>query len=727
MKPQLKNGIVFLIITATVLFLFNQILSNLNSTYFATGGDGLKAYYGAIYHNNYDKSYHHFNGMNHPYGENIFFTGSQPPISNTVKFIDENIIECSGYIVGIMNGMMIASIILGIFFLYLIFRRFKIPAWYSALVAIGIGLLSPQLGRLGGHFSLSWMLWIPLELYLLQLIQEKRTWQRSVIFGITTLLAGMMHLYFFMFSGFLLLFYWGNQFISKKDKLKSIFPYLHVLIQLLIPFLLIQLLMGQYDTVTDRTGFPWGFYSYRAYPGSVLLPVNKWYVPFISELGFTRKYSWEAFSYTGIIASLGFIAIILLKIISKKSKRSFSDNPYTEVWFWASAAALLFSMGIPFILGLDKLRLILGPVAQIRALGRFAWLFYYVLNIIVFIKLYEHLRTNKIRNIYKSFIYVAVIGILFFEAYDNTRVIKSLNNKIPSFTQAANTNGTYSDLPFDKNKYQAIMPLPYFHIGSESSWIEPKCGMAQKIFTASLSTGLPTNAVMLSRTSLSQTYKNIALTLTPWKTYEVLDDYQSEKPVLLMVASCDQLNENERRLIRHSSLVDSEGETKFYSLEVDSLRAIPGKYNFPARYHSVIDSIKILDKDTLAHISYVATSNETLKIKAPAKHQRIFENPVNLNPEKPVFIRFWVKNYNHDLVARTQLLVIQSKPDHQTIEEKYTDIFRNIRTIDGDWALVEIKLQPQQKSQIFKILIRNKDINGKPLYFKEFTISQLKF
>ncbi|MDY0200651.1 MAG: hypothetical protein RBR40_06655 [Tenuifilaceae bacterium] len=726
MKPQQKSGIVFLIIIATVLFLFKQILPNLNSTYFAADGDGLKAYYGAIYHNNYDTSYHHFNGMNYPYGENIFFTGSQPPISNTIKFIDENITECSGYIVGIMNGMMIVSIILGIFFLYLIFRRFKIPTWYSVLVAVGIGLLSPQLGRLGGHFSLSWMLWIPLELYLLLLIQEKRTWQRSALFGITTLLAGMMHLYFFMFSGFLLLFYWGNQFIFKKDNLKSIFPYLHIFIQLLIPFIFIQLLMGQYDIVTDRTGFPWGFYSNRAYPGSVLLPINKWYVPFISDLGFTRKYSWEGLSYTGIIASIGFIAIILLKIISKKPKRSFSDNPYTEVWFWASVAALLFSMGIPFILGLDKLRLILGPIAQIRAIGRFVWLFYYVLNIIVFIKLYERLITSKIRKNYKAMIFAAAIGILLFEAYSNTRIIKLINNKIPSFTQASKPNGS-NYLPIAKNNFQAIMPLPYFHIGSESSWIEPQCGMAQKAFTASLATGLPTNAVMLSRTSLSQSYKNIALTLTPWKIYEVLDDYRSEKPVLLMVASCNQLNENEKRLIKHSSLVYSEGETSFYSLEIDSLRSIPGKYNFPARYQLMIDSIKLLDKDTLAHISYDASFDEILKINAPAKHHRIFESPLKINPEKPVFIRFWVKNYNHDLIARTQLLLIQSKPDHQTIEEKYTDIFRNICTIDKDWALVEVELQPQQESQIFKILIRNKDLNGKSLYFKEFTISQLRF
>ncbi len=726
MKTQQKNAIALILITAAVLVLFSPLIFNLNSTYFSGGGDGLKAYYGAVYHNYYDKNYHRLEGMNHPYGENIFFTGSQPPISNTVKFIDQNIFPCSKYVVGIINAMMIASVILGIFFIYLIFRRFRISAWYSLLVAIGIGFLSPQISRLGGHFSLGWMVWIPLQLYLLLLIQEKRTWKRSLLFGLSALFACMMHLYFFIFTGFLVLFYWANRFISKKDNLKSVFPYLHIFIQLLIPFLLIHLLMGQFDAVVDRTNVPWGFFENRAYPGSVFLPILEFYPYSMSEFEFTDKYLWEGVSYVGIIAGVGFIAIVLSKLIAKRSKRSFSDNPKTEVWFWASLAALLFSMGVPFIFGLENLRLSFGPIAQIRAVGRFAWLFYYVLNIIVFIKIYRLFSTRKIHPGIKASILGVIMAVLFFEAYYNTRVVNRFNNQVPSFTEAIDRAGKSNDLPFDKGEYQAIMPLPYFHVGSESIWISPKCGSEQKIFTLSAATGLPTNAVMMSRTSLSQTYKNVALILTPWKRYEVLDDYTSEKPILLVVDTCDQLNANEKRLIRHASFVGVDGDSKYYSLKIDSLKSIPEKYQFPARYNAVMDSIHSLSEAGLAAINRPTYSADILKIKAPQNYELIFEDEIKLKPEKPVFVRFWIKDVDSDLVARTGLLVIQARANGESIEERYTPVFANIRTVDGEWALVEIELQPQVEFQRFKLLIENKTIREEYLEFSEFTISQIR-
>ncbi|HKM92545.1 MAG TPA: hypothetical protein VJY41_02745, partial [Prolixibacteraceae bacterium] len=80
-----------------------------------------------------------------------------------------------------------------------------------------------------------------------------------------------------------------------------------------------------------------------------------------------------------------------------------------------------------------------------------------------------------------------------------------------------------------------------------------------------------------------------------------------------------------------------------------------------------------------------------------------------------------------DLVARTRLLVIQSTPDHQTLDEKYTDVFHHIRTFQGDWALIEIELQPKQENQIITVLFKNYEYRGKTLCFDEMSISQIGF
>ena len=146
------------------------------------------------------------------------------------------------------------------------------------------------------------------------------------------------------------------------------------------------------------------------------------------------------------------------------------------------------------------------------------------------------------------------------------------------------------------------MPLPYFHVGSESSWIEPQCEMAKQMYLASLKTGLPCNGVMLGRTSLSQTYKNIELSKTPWEKYRVLDEYPNNRPLLLLVAKCDELNPDEKRLVENATFITATPDFDLYEMLIDTLRVIPAKYNFPKRYRNLIDSIGPAGKQTAGAI-----------------------------------------------------------------------------------------------------------------------------
>ncbi len=72
------------------------------------------------------------------------------------------------------------------------------------------------------------------------------------------------------------------------------------------------------------------------------------------------------------------------------------------------------------------------------------------------------------------------------------------------------------------NQYQAIIPLPYFHVGSENLWLEPNSDILKNTFIVSLKTGLPTTGVAMSRTSLSQTFNQISLLLEPYRKLEIL-------------------------------------------------------------------------------------------------------------------------------------------------------------------------------------------------------------
>jgi hypothetical protein len=728
----LRKGLPYFILLVFFLVLFGRMLPKLNQMYFASGGDGLKAYYCAWYHAQYDESSSHFKGMNYPWGESVYFTDGQAPVASAVRWVHQNLSPVAHYIPGIFNFLMLFSLVLSALFLFLIFKRFKLPDWFSFLVALGMVFLSPQIGRLTGHFSLAWGFWIPLLIYLTLLIIEKQRWLLSFLFALVTLLASLMHMYFFLFAVALMGICWFDRTFIHRQNRNGFVDFVHLALQIIVPFVLLQLIMV--DNIPDRTMHPWGFYEYRAFPATVFLPLHKWYAPFLDKLSFVRNYDWESYAYIGAVAAIGLWFVLAVWCRQHFSKKEFAFKlPGREfgILLWASGLLLLFSFGIPFIFGLEKLRNSIGFLSQLRAVARFSWLFFYVANIAVWVLVYRWAASYKSKPLGYSLLAVFLL-VFGLEAFDYAKgSFKALDNPIE---QLADKNNLMEENRWvnriNVEDYQAIMPLPYFHIGSESSWVDAQCGIDKQMYIASLKTGLPCVGVMMGRTSLSQTYKNIALSRTPWTKFDVLDEYPNRKPLLLMVAKCDAISKDEQRLVEHASLVASSTNVDFYKLTIDSLEAIPSKYYFPAKYVAMFEKAQQMAADSSAYVQQnggLTDFQSLVGINASAEYQNIVEAPIKLDLSQPLYLRFWIRNYAEDMVARTNLVVYQSAPDHQTLEEKYTDVFRHIKSFNGPWALIEIVLQPKQEHEIVKLLFKNETLAGKPLYFDEFSVSQIGF
>lgn len=715
-----------------IVFFFGKLVNNINTKYFSRDGDGFRTYYGMYFHAKWGKNNHQLDAMNYPYGEVINFTDCQPPVTNVTRLISKHLFDITDYSTGINNGLMLFSILLASIFLYLIFTQLKLPFWYASIVSLGITFLSPQIQRMGGHFSLSWVFWIPLSIYLLQLFDEKKSWTLSIIIGLSAYLSGAMHFYFLAFWIFLYGPYWLYRWFIKFEK-RSIYrvDWLHILIQVALPVLVLQLMLKLNDPVVDRTANPWGFYEFRGHFAAVFLPLFKSYFPLFNEWNFAKRFSWESFIFIGIVGSAGFFTLVFIwlkKTIRFKKSQSLTNQPFFNYLLSVSLLVLLFSFGIPFVLGLDKLREFLGPLGQLRGVARFGWLFFYAINIVVFTLIYKNWLQNKTFT-WKQILAYCSVALLCFEAYNYTQSIsENLNNSIPELDGelAAQTDSIFNTI--NSSEFQAILPLPYFHIGSESSWIESECDIMKWSFIASMKTGLPNMGVMAARTSISQAYKSIALVSLPWDSYEILKNFQNKKAILITVAHCDALSSDELRLVQNAQFLARGNQSDLYKMDFDSLRNIPTKYNFSSKYRELHQKISHLAADSMAYVSSSANSEEVVRHKVSKEFQRILETPsLKLNAEQPLYVRFWVRNYVHDLVPRTQLLVIQSAPDHQTLEEKYTDIFRHLRTFDADWALVEIEIQPKQEREIIKLLFKNPTLSGTEFQFKDFTISQLPF
>lgn len=735
---QNKGFFAHFFLTGLLIFVFfGKLIPDINNLYFSRDGDGFRTYFGMYYHAKFDTSYHRLDGMNYPFGEMIDFTDCQPPVSNFIQFVSKHIVDISGYTTGIVNGTMLFSIFLASIFLFLIFRKLKLPNWFASAVSICIVFLSPQIHRMGGHFSLGWMFWIPLSIYLLMLFDDKKSYWISLLVGISAFLAGAMHFYMLAFWLFLFAPYWLFRWVMKADYKFSWEDLIHVFIQIVLPFILLEINLIVNDDVVDRTANPWGFYTYRGHFAAVFLPLFKWYIPFSNNLSFAQKFDWEAFSYIGIVASVGFFLLTIRWIkgvIKLRKMTSITGNKILDYLLAISFLVLLFSFGVPFIFGLDKLRSFLGPLGQLRGVARFGWMFFYVINIIVFYLIYNKLFLGK-KGFIGKIITFSLLSVFAFEAWVYSGGYQNnLNNRIP---ELENENDHFyqslAALNIDTSKYQAILPLPYFHIGSESSWIDNRCDIMKHSFILSMKTGIPNVGMMGARTSILQSYKNIELVRTPWVKFRVLDEYPNNKPLLLTVAKCDELNSDEKRLVENASFLMNTPNFDLYEMPIDTLRAIPAKYNFPQRYSNMVDSIKrsIVEGKTDCFFESNGNLNcgtEKLKgIKVSNDFQRILETPVKLDLSKKVYIRFWVKDYAKDMVVRTPLLIIQDKTNHEFLEEKYSDIWRHIRSFNGDWALVEIVLEPKQEDEIIKLLFKNSILDGQDFYFDEFSVSQKEF
>jgi hypothetical protein len=721
-----------LILSAFIVSKFyNLPLRNLNTTYFASDGDGLKDYTNTLFYVKYDTTLLHSRTMNYPYGEHVFFTGNQPSVSFILKFINTYITDISDYIVGTLNAMMLLSIVLGTVFLYLLMIHFKLPVWYSLLTAIGITFLSPQIARLSGHFSLSYVFAIPAMLYMVAKFHERPRFWLSGVMGVFVLWALGTHIYMLGFYAFVVTIYWLFVFVLVKDAYKQKHNYVHLALQFLIPLFSFLLVVMITDQVADRSSYPYGFLAYRAYPEGVFLPLVQPYASFIYKFSTFHYIPWEGTAYVGLISAIGFI--VLLYFFFKnlaKGRLSLIVAPSSHfvlnVFFWVSVISLLYSFGIPFIIGgMDFLIQYIGPLKQMRGTGRFTWIFFYVINIFIFYKIW-HLKTILRNKTVWIALIVFSLSFLWYDAYLNIqRWSAYVNNPMSAFSDYQNQLDENQWVhQIDVSSYQATIPLPYFHVGSENIWLDPQCGIMPPTLLVSAKTGLPTMGVMLSRTSISQTLESVALFSEPYRNLTILDKMDSTKNFLLIVANqCPSIPPVQQEMIKKSKFLFDAAGFSLYDLPFDSL--VSATTN---PYYSMANEYN--QREMHPHESYLSTGSnpsfitdyltddplapkyydlETISGNFGNSEWIYYKNIPNFNPEQDYILSIWMHGIEKDLFLRSTITLEYMSSLDVKYGQRKALLFRALNVIDGNWGLIELPFRLKEENDMLRWRIQNND------------------
>ncbi len=493
--------LVFVGTLAIILFTLPDLLLSPNTILLAPNGDGLKSYYVFHYHLNFDSTINHFNGMNYPYGENYLFTDGFPALCFFLQFLP----FLSEYHVGIIHISIIVNFLLTAIFLFFILQYYTKSAWISILGALALFVLQPQFNRLFGHLSLSYSCFFPMGWYfMIRFLHDENKWKWTILLCLTNFCWFFTHGYLgFMLSvfiGIMLLFY-----IREWKKLSFL---IQVFLFLVVPLFTFFIVSKWSDSITDRTTEPFGFFEYQAEWKTIFFPsVGPIHDLFASKIDFSQT-NWEGFSYIGMTS--GFTILILLcisvyRLLIKNKKQLIPIELLLALL--ASGVLLIYSFGFPFN-QFPQLLEFFEPLKQFRAIGRFAWPFYYVCGIISFV--FMHHIYISARNSYFKFLFLGYIGLgsmfYFVEAYPLVNQHRTFSkNPFKKQNLAIEQQKLIQYITINKDKFQCILPLPWFHIGSELYAKEPNPITMGNVLIASAHTGLPVYSCMLGRTSLSQT------------------------------------------------------------------------------------------------------------------------------------------------------------------------------------------------------------------------------
>lgn len=700
-------------------------------------GDGFKAYTVIAYHAKHDSTWTYFEGMNYPYGDHIVPSACQPLISNSIKFISNTIVDISDWTIPIVNLSMLLTILLGALFLYLILTELGLPVILAIPIAIGITFLSPQIHRMHAHYGLSHIVVLPVLLYLLMHFSRTFSWRTSIWIGITVLLLPLIHFYYFAIMGATIMAHFFFLFL-RQSGWKNIRQYLfHFTIQLLIPLVFFVFWINLLDPVEDRSNFPWGFFHYISVADGIFLspdqPHWKWLFELIKGRVPSHFEQFEGRSYIGLVG-----IISLLGILIGWGRRRFSlpmiklDTNYDGFLndiFYASIILLLFSFCLPFaISGLEFLVDFAGPVRQFRSLGRFAWLFYYVINIVGWVWLYKQLSKKSVAIIW------IFIAFIWMEAAFHTWSVQLDLDEVKEFE----TGQRFTDIGnINFDDYQAIITVPYYHIGSEIFWREPEGFILQKSLTLSLQTGLPTTSAMLTRSSRGQTVKQMQLVGEPYQVPTILDDLPSEKPFLLVWDEREFKKTPERftHLREGLRLVYSEGpRLRMYELPVDifteRIEERAKQVREEVKESSMVEVgdflVQTVD-DFVLYDGFDRYPNVRAYHGAGSMAFEIGESsPISLTsfvkePEAPFTLSMWM-DIAPDLHARSNILLTERDTNGVDLQIYTLPIQANMHLFDDQWGLIEFDFIPKSSNSSFMVSFDNPDIRGEAIIVDELLI-----
>jgi len=279
----------------------------------------------------------------------------------------------------------------------------------------------------------------------------------------------------------------------------------------------------------------------------------------------------------------------------------------------------------------------------------------------------------------------------------------------------------------DFDKYQCLLPLPFFHIGSEQYAKDVTSNIIAPTFRFSGHHGIPIAGSYLTRTSIPES-KNIMQLLAPaFYSKEALKD-MDQRPILV-VHTPDPLSFHENNLLNKSRLIFQGDNYALRELTIESFtknKADEIVEDFSSRkadffvknQHQVRDSTDIVyfnDFENLKSDQIFEGSGSWSGLKNDHNLLASFDGK-NLQVDSSYVISMWMFNGIQDglnfnfLAGVVELNKANDERNHRTVKPIESEV------INGNWTLVEIPFTIKWAENLIEIVTVPTSGVNPPLY-----------
>ena len=659
MKTKHLSFFILFIVSGLFLYLlFKPVIHKPNEYFFSQTVDPVKSYYNFSWLLKNDVSIKH-QGINYPYGEHVSYINSHPIYVYLFKGVNKFIYPVRDSGTGILNLVMIFSLFISILLLYLILRHYALPGWYSVIMAIILGLLTPQFTRIQGHFEMANAFHIPLYWYLLiQWKKGRSRWLWSIALIIAGLIGGFTSAYFAaMFTIFLLSVFIVDFLINRKN-LSSWLPAGLLLFTIaIIPVVAVKGFVTVTDWVSDRPDNPWGFFIFHSNIFSIFLPLKTNLIKILKNI-IDLNIQYEGSAYVGLPATILAVSVAFLFIYKLAGQHIISlslffQNRELNRFLIAAVIVLLFSMCIPFKYGFDFIPDIIPPLKQFRCLGRFSWIFYYIFTIFAAFFYYQFFRLLKEKGLkpYAMLMLFLVISFWTIDMAENIRLsTKNLLNANDKFKASYryHYHSILEKAQLEPEDFQAILFFPFVNTCGDKLYFDKSKAGFDEAMKCSYLTGIPLIQSYSPRLSFTHAFSSIQMLADSALRKSRLDD-MNDKPLLLVCAD-EKLTEREKWLKSESKVfyrqknfclatLPVEVFTKAHQNWKEYATKVKNKIDCTTDVCTDNDSVRIVYKDFNNKTSKINFTGNGALYQEEGKAQ-LFSGPLSFNGKAE--LSFWM-------------------------------------------------------------------------------------